>query len=193
MLSTHHRDSIRLNPIDLNEESFAPYGHMLGRGLPQNPEVPSFTHPATDFWHEHDFETGPGGAPEILWVDYRNDRPLISSLEAHWLTQQAVVPLRGGPLLQAVACSLPDQRAPDLSTLKIFLIRPGQGVCMRAGCWHTSLVVQGTVTCLMLTRRSTTRDLVSHLNTGTPPLESSLWSLTEPVSFQRPAGATEAP
>ena len=45
---------------------------------------------------------------------------------------------------------------------------------MRPGCWHTSLVLAGQTTCLMLTRRSTTRDLVSHLNGESAALESSI-------------------
>jgi ureidoglycolate lyase len=48
---------------------------------------------------------------------------------------------------------------------------------MRPHCWHATRVSQGESTCLMLTRRSTTYDLVVHLETGAPACESAIKSI----------------
>jgi ureidoglycolate lyase len=176
-------------PIEsLSEESFAPFGWMLGRGFPPGADPLGVAHPLTDFWHEHDFDTGPGGATEVLWVDYRKADFQAQALEAHWLTEQAVVPIRGGALIQVLAPTLEGQQRPDTARARAFLIEPGQGICMRPGAWHTSLVLAPTVTCMMLTRRSTTRDLVNHLRHQAPARESSVVQLEQPIALARPAG-----
>jgi hypothetical protein len=51
---------------------------------------------------------------------------------------------------------------------------------MRPGCWHASFVLGGETTCLMLTRRSTTRDLVAHLRGESVAVESSIESVIKP-------------
>ena len=66
---------------------------------------------------------------------------------------------------------------PDLTRLRAFKLKPGQGVCMRAGCWHASFVLGGQVTCMMLTRRSTTQELVAHLVHGSTAAETSIVEL----------------
>jgi ureidoglycolate hydrolase len=181
-----HPRMTRLTLEPLSEAAFAPFGWMLGRAFPQGEEPLGFAHPLTDFWHEHDFDTGPGGQTEVLWVDYRKADFEAQALEAHWLTQQAVVPIRGGALIQVLAPSLAGERAPDVANARAFLIEPGQGICMRPGAWHTSLVLAPTVTCMMLTRRSTTRDLVSHLRHQTPAQESSVVRLPQPLMVAAP-------
>ena len=56
--------------------------------------------------------------------------------------------------------------------LRAFRIGTGLGVCMRPGCWHVSFVLAGQTTCLMLTRASTTRDLVASLKGESVATES---------------------
>ncbi len=157
---------------DLTPEAFAAYGWMLGKPMPDGNGVPLYTHPATDFWHEHLFNTGAGGDAELLWVNYRSQSPDIASLEKHLLTQQAIVPLTGG-IIQVVARSA-DDGSPDLATLAAFHVPQGQGICMRPGCWHATRVAGAQVTCLMLTRRSTTLDLIQHLTTDASATESAI-------------------
>jgi ureidoglycolate lyase len=157
---------------DLTPEAFAAYGWMLGKPMPDGHGVPLFSNTATDFWQEHLFNTGAGGDAELLWVNYRSQSTEVSSLEKHLLTQQAIVPLTGG-IIQAVACSAADG-SPDLSTLAAFRVPQGQGVCMRPGCWHATRVADAEVTCLMLTRRSTTVDLIQHLTTDARATESAI-------------------
>lgn len=171
--------SINLIPQPLSPETFEPYGWMLGKGLATAPATAAFSNAATDFWHEHAFDTGQNKQTEVLWVNYRIQDPTITTLENHLLTQQALIPLTG-EVIHIVAESTAEG-GPDLSTLQAFRIAQGQGVCMRPGCWHSSRVAQGEVTCLMLTRMSTTVDLVAHLNEGKPAVESELRPLEQSV------------
>jgi len=176
--------SLTIEP--LTADAFEAYGWMLGKPLRIADGVPSYTSPSSDFWHEHLFDTGMAGETEVLWVKYRNSEDTVESLEAHWLTQQAIVPLTGS-VIQIVATSTPDGR-PDLDSLQAFLIPVGEGVCMRPHCWHSTRVLQNEVTCLMLTRRSTTHDLVIHLEKGTPACETGL----SPIATHRLLGGSTA-
>ncbi|MFM0347179.1 ureidoglycolate lyase [Paraburkholderia sp. RL17-347-BIC-D] len=153
-------------------DAFAPYGRMLGKPFPEDGAAPSFSSPSSDFWREHLFDAGVSGDPEILWVRYRDRQPEVARLEAHWLTEQAVVPLTG-PIVQIVATCTSDGH-PDLDSLAAFEVPVGEGICMRPRCWHATRALQSEVTCLVLTRRSTTFDLAVHLLTGAPAGESAI-------------------
>lgn len=161
---------LHIEPI--SEAAVTPFGWMLGKPLPTATDAIAFTSPASDFWHEHIFNTGDGGVTEILWVKYRSDDPAVTRLEVHHLTQQAVVPVIGG-IVQILAASNAAGE-PDLGTVRAFAISPGQGICMRPGIWHATRSAGGEATCLMLTRRSTTVDLVRHLNRGAAAEESRM-------------------
>ncbi len=163
------------------EQSVAPYGWLLGKGFPAEDGAVAFGDASGGFWHEHPFDPGEGGETEVLWVDYRNADPLVGRFEQHPLTQQAVVPLTGD-IVQVVALSGPDG-APDLETLRAFRLGPGVGLCMRPGVWHATRS-QGA-TCLMLTRRSTTLDLVKALKGAAPAAETSLRDVA-PVALNLP-------
>lgn len=166
---------LRIPVLTLQPEAFAPYGWVLGGAPSKMDPAPHFLSAATDFWSAHVFETGAGGQPEILWTIYRSSEPTVTSLEAHAMTQQALIPLTG-EVVQIVARGAGDG-GPDLSTLAAFRVAPGQGICMRPGCWHTTRVSGGAVHCAMLTRRSTTLDLVRHLSQGAPAHESAIVSI----------------
>lgn len=150
-----------IQPEPLTPTAFAPYGHVFGRSY--SADVAGFSNPASDFWHQHYFQAGPEGMPEVLWVNYRNADPQISELEVHWKTQQAIVPLGGARIIHVVALSRQNVRAPNPKTLRAFYVEPGQGLCMNQGCWHTTRIVDQESTCLMLTRGSTTIELARHL------------------------------
>ncbi len=165
----------KLIPVEcLNQETFSPYGWVL----PQGAHKSGFSQAGSDFWHVHDFNPGAAGESEILWVTYRNTSLVILSLEAHWLTEQAIVPLGAGEIVQVVCTSRNDPtRLPDLDRLRAFKIGAGRGVCMRPGIWHASFSSGGEVACIMLTRRSTTRDLVDHLEGKSVAVETSIVEL----------------
>ena len=178
--------SRRQIPIEpLTEKGFSEFGWVLGKRYPGDTDATAFTHPGSDFWHAHDFNPGEGGETEVLWVNYRNDSLRLRALEAHWLTEQAIVPLGGGAIVHVVCPGGEDgSRLPDLARLRSFRVDSGMGICMRPGCWHASFVLGGQTTCLMLTRRSTTRDLVAHLNGRSVAVESSLVSLADPSEVE---------
>jgi ureidoglycolate lyase len=161
--SLSNQPSLKVTVQAISPQAFQPYGWMLGKPMPEaNGAVAFFSNAATDFWQEHVFDTGPGGETEILWVNYRDNTPILDKLEVHHLTEQAIVPLTG-EIIHVVACS-DDNGDPDPATIAAFRVPVGQGLCMHAGCWHATRVDAGEVRCLMLTRRSTTKDLISLLD-----------------------------
>lgn len=168
----------------LQPDDFAPYGVVLG--VPFGSREPGFSNPATDFWHQHVFDPGHDGTTELLWVNYRKNDSLVSALECHLFTQQAIVPLTGEGIVHVVACSVPESGSavpePDLATLKAFFVPRGQGICMHPGCWHASLVRDQQVSCLMLTRSSTTIDLIQGL-TSDHSLTESRWITITPIAI----------
>ncbi|MEI6000342.1 ureidoglycolate lyase [Paraburkholderia bengalensis] len=165
--------SIAIEPLEAHR--CEPYGWLLGKPVGTDGDAPAFASPASDFWREHLFDTGTDGETEILWVVYRNRNAQVTSLELHRLTQQAIVPLTA-PVVHIVATSL-DDGEPDLSSLRAFEIPVGKGLCMRPNIWHATRVMNSEATCLMLTRPSTTYDLVVHLKTGAPACESVIKSI----------------
>lgn len=85
-----------------------------------------------------------------------------------------------GEMVHVVAPSQTENtKLPDVSRLKAFHIVPKQGVVMNPGVWHTSFVFSGETTCLMLTRASTTIDLVKHLNNESLAEESAIVELSQ--------------
>jgi len=168
-------NSSQPNLIDfqpLTVENFSPYGWLLGKSIRRDASIPAFSNGEIDFRQEHLFDPGVGGETEVLWVTYRNRQRAVSSLEVHRLTQQVIAPLTG-EIIHVVACSREDG-SPEEGSMSAFLVPVGQGICMRPGCWHATRVDAAEVTCLMLTRRSTTVDLISHLNGGPSLSESAI-------------------
>jgi ureidoglycolate lyase len=165
--------SLAIEP--LTAEAIAPFGWMLGKPC-DAADAASFISPASDFWSEHIFDTA-GGQTEMLWVVYRSRDVSIARLEAHLLTQQAIIPLTGA-IIQIVGLGLPDGSV-DQASVRAFQVPRGRGICMRPGCWHATRVEHDEVTCAMLTRRSTTLDLARHLKESGELDESAF----QPVSL----------
>jgi len=181
---THSSPSVlEVEVQPLAAEAFRAYGWMLGKSIPEDADIPAFRSRDLDFWQEHVFDAGAIGQTQVLWVNYRNRQSEVTSLEAHRLCQQAVVPLTGA-IIQVVAQGGPEG-SPDMSTIRAFRVRVGEGLCMRAGCWHTTRVDVEEAKCLMLTRRSTTDDLVAHLRGEAPLGESAITPLGRKVKLIR--------
>lgn len=161
---------IRVTVQPLTPESFEPFGYVLGK--PLSSASVAFVNPATDFRSEHIFNSGPQGQTEVLWVSYRNSDANLKELEVHHLTEQAIVPL-DGDVIHVVASS-DSNGAPAIDTLAAFDVLNGTGICMRPGTWHATRVRNKSVTCLMLTRPSTTLDLIAHLNGRHQASESAM-------------------
>jgi len=184
---TDHPRTIAVETLD--PAALAGCGTVLGLAPPADGSAPAFLSAAADFWHVHAFDPGASGAPEILWVRYRSDTLVVHALEAHWCTEQAVVPL-GVPIVHVVCPSRGDEpRLPDLERLRAFRVPPGLGICMDRGCWHTSFAPAGEATCLMLTRASTTRELAARLADGAPATETTIVSLAALGGTVRVVGA----
>jgi ureidoglycolate lyase len=163
----------------LTAEHFRPYGWLLGKGISPDSSLPAFKSSEIEFCQEHLFDPGPQGEIEVLWVIYRNRSRQVPSLEVHRLTQQAIVPLTA-EIIHVVASSNEDG-SPDMDSIRAFRIGVGQGICMRPGCWHTTRVEAHEGKCMMLTRRSTTIDLVAHLVGASRLSESAIFTLPECV------------
>jgi ureidoglycolate lyase len=157
----YDRSLRRINVQPLTVSHFRPYGWLLGKDIQLDGSIPAFSNADTDFWQEQIFNPGAGGETEVLWMIYRNRSPQVRSLEVHRLTQQAIIPLTA-EIIHIVANSLGDG-SPDLNSICAFRVPVGQGVCMHSGCWHATRVEAHEAKCVMLTRRSTTIDLVAHL------------------------------
>jgi ureidoglycolate lyase len=168
--NSSHANLIDVQP--LTTENFRPYGWLLGKTMKLDSSIPAFSNSETDFWQEHVFDPGLGGEIEVLWVNYRNRQRAVTSLEVHRLTQQVIVPLTG-EIVHVVAGRQQDGSL-DISSLRAFRVPVGKGICMQPGCWHTTRVDAAQVTCLMLTRRSTTVDLIAYLTTGFSLSESTI-------------------
>jgi ureidoglycolate lyase len=170
----------------LTSQAFSPYGEVLGEPFADSAADDVFSVPATDFWHSADFSPGQGGQAEVLWVNYRNTSLTVDTLEVHWMTEQAIVPLNGATLVHVVCLGQRGEQQPDLSSLRAFRVPSGLGVKMKPGCWHTSFVAGGDeVTCLMLTRQSTTRELIGHLRHQLPATETTVVRI-DPIGIGMP-------
>lgn len=149
---------------NLDSLALGDWAKALPIALSDCPNAQSWRSTRSDFWHVHDFDPGEGGETEVVWVTYRPKDSVVASLEVHWLTEQIVVPLGNSSLIQLLCPTKQDgSNTPDLDKIGAWLIRPGQGVCMMSGCWHASVAFEAEVTAMMLTRRSTTLDLVRQL------------------------------
>ncbi len=171
---------LRIQPLTAAE--FAPYGTTLGAQRPDS--LPS----AINFWAEHSFRSGLPET-EVLRVVYSNADCMINSLESHHLTEQALLPITG-PIVQIVAISRSESsKIVDLFSLRAFYIAVGQGVCMAPRCWHTTRVVTpGEAQCVMLTRASTTADLMAHLTKGSPLSESTIVAISPAAQLEMSSG-----
>jgi ureidoglycolate lyase len=85
---------------------------------------------------------GPDRDPVIgIYVARARRFPLaIAKLERHREAAQVFLPLGAHRFVVIVA---PGADEPDWGRLEAFLTSPGQGVCLRRGCWHHGLVALG--------------------------------------------------
>lgn len=116
---------------ELTVEGFAPYGQAIL--VPEDP--PPKTGEDWDCWF------GLGGLsesrPAVGIVLTRPTDGFIATMERE-PTTEFLLPI-SGPVIQAVAVpgDLTDHsQQPDASTVRAFIIRPGQAIIMTPGTWH---------------------------------------------------------
>lgn len=166
------------------EQSAAPYGALLGTPFPAGGGPLAFATPnGMQVWSQTKFDAGPGGEMDIVWVHHVGDNPLITNLEQHHLTEQAIIPLTGD-IVHIVCLSGPD-RKPDLATMKAFRLSPGIGLTMSRDVWHGSRS-RGIIN-MMLSRKSTSLDTADHRGRQKPGpmVETSLADIS-PVRLVDP-------
>src|SRR5688500_15932810 len=110
----------------LTREAYEPFGWVFGTGLVAGSKDVLSTD-SLDFWHEHDFNPGPGGVVEFLWVRYKRSTTSRLTLESHRLTEQAIIPTVGGGPIIHVVCPPPpdplrDEITPTLDQMRLFLL-----------------------------------------------------------------------
>lgn len=132
---------IEIKAEPLTVESFSKYGTAILSPSTPAPKVGK----NWDCWFG--FGDVEGGSDTIGMVLTRPSSDLIEHMEAH-LHPEFLIPITGA-VIQAVA--LPDKdgnpgEKPDPSTVKAFVIEPGQSVIIGKGVWHYAAVpVNGNV------------------------------------------------
>ena len=92
---------------------------------------------------------GPGRDP-VLGIYQASARRLplrLLRLERHAQASQVFMPLGQHRFIIVVA---PGDQEPVWSSISAFLSSPGQGVCLRRGCWHHGLVALGEGDCFLV-------------------------------------------
>ncbi len=165
------------------EGNVAPYGSFLGKPFPTYDDPASFrTSTGMAVWRQQIFDAGDHGDVEIVWVNHQGADPLITRLEQHHLTQQAVVPLTGD-LIHIVALSTATGE-PDLASMRAFRLPPGTGLCMGRDVWHASR--SHGVTVLMLTRGSTSIDMARYQKHKADTLSETSLRAIAPIRLADP-------
>ena len=91
-------------------------------------------------------------------------------MESHPLTEQLFLPI--GPAHYAIGAALPgSDGAPDLATLRGFLVNGNTGICYRRGVWHLPITI--------LDRASTF--LMMMAATGDPAVDTAWAELATPL------------
>ena len=165
------------------EASVAPYGSFLGKSFPTDDDPAAFRTPTgMAVWRQQIFDVGDHGDVEIVWVNHKGADPIITRLEQHHLTEQAVVPLTGD-LIHIVALSTPSGE-PDLASMRAFRLTPGVGLCMGRDVWHASR--SNGITLLMLTRGSTSIDMARYQKHTRDTLSETSLQAIPPIGLADP-------
>ena len=172
----------RIKVQGLAREAYEPFGWVLG-GAPDRHDPHYFEAEISTFWGEHVFQVGQGGAVQLVWLQYKARGFEVGEFESHRLTEQALIPVAGSPMVHVVCPPPQDPMAteivPDLERMQAFLLDGTKGVCMKRGCWHTPLPLVGGASYLMITRKSTTVDLINGERSGAEATETVVRKISD--------------
>jgi ureidoglycolate lyase len=172
----------RIRVQRLTREAYEPFGWVLG-SPPDKQDPDYFEAEISTFWGEHVFEVGQGGAVQLVWLHFRARGFRIVDFESHRLTEQALIPVASSPMVHVV-CPPPDdpmaaEVVPNLEQMRAFLLDGTKGVCMKRGCWHTPLPLIDKASYLMITRQSTTADLINGERSGADTTETVVHKISD--------------
>ncbi len=132
-----HQNIKSIVPEPLTVEGFAPFGKAILRPVQDESMTKAGSHWECWFGVE-DLTPGKGtlGIVTTRWTD-----EAINVMEAH-SARELLMPL-DKPIIQAVAppADMDDIHAkPDLSTVRAFILEPGQAIMMEVGTWHYAAI-----------------------------------------------------
>ena len=131
----------RLLPHGFDGGAFAPYGTVIATEGRASESINAGTTQRFPDLAALDLRT-PDRDPFIgIYVARARAFPLrIEKLERHRQAAQVFLPLGAHRFIVVVA---PGVDAPQWERMEAFITSPGQGVCLRRGCWHHGLVALG--------------------------------------------------
>jgi len=127
--------TIKIEAVDLDSESFKPYGKVIGKQL----KKPDYSERDLNFWKgiddlEFSNETG-----QLSLLELTNPRDLIcEELERHCDTSMGIIPLTGKSIIIFGLSERNDNNTnslPDLDTIKAFIFDGSKGVNIKPGVW----------------------------------------------------------
>ena len=126
---------IKLKAIELNADSFEPYGKVIGK----QSSKPSYSEKDLDFWEgidDLDFNNDTG---RLSWLELTFPRALIcEDLERHTDTSMGIIPIIGKSIIifgLSENSRNDEDSMPDLKTVKAFIFDGSKGVNIKPGVW----------------------------------------------------------
>lgn len=150
----------------LTRESFLPYGDLIAPGALASTTINAGSAQRFDDLTSLDL-TDSGGAACL--AIFRTNAAATAEpvplhlFERHQLGSQTFVPLGAGRCLCVVTGG---DHAPDESTIRAFIVEPGQGITLRRGVWHHPLITLGAADVLVIERRAAQVDCEIHQISG---------------------------
>jgi len=122
----------------VDASGFAPYGALIDEASAKSEPINDGSTARHSDLAALDLR-GPDRDPVVgIYVAQARQFPLvIAKLECHRQASQVFIPLGNHRFVVVVA---PGREAPDWNRIEAFVTSPGQGVCLRRGCWHHGLV-----------------------------------------------------
>ncbi len=129
---------MRLNVQRLSREAFALYGSVIeAAGVPVDIINAGTTRRHSDLARLDLLASGSDPVISVYEASARVFPLQLLKLERHSQASQVFLPLGLHRFIVVVA---PGAQAPQWDRTVAFLSEPGQGVCLRRGCWHHGLI-----------------------------------------------------
>ncbi len=123
----------KIKVVELSKELYQPIGDLVT--FPTH--TPTIQDDVVRYWaHLANFEIN--GTIDVGWVTMRKRPMLLTQLERHFKTVEAVIPVDDAMVLPVAAGQdFGDYNArPKLADVRGFYLRPGQMVTYKPGAWH---------------------------------------------------------